>query len=220
MWAYKPRDFPHHKYPLLSIKNGSLPTAHLHRSQTPVAEELRGKERSFQPEGPVPLCSELLLTSAWDGTQCPANPCFYLELIGFGTGCPSGRLRLKMQFSIFIKKLGQISDLMLVFKPQKVWSYSDTGFQVSSLLVRDTSKIQSPLQIEGLGLDTLPLVFVWTSVQEQQKVVIFTLSSSWLFKEYQEIWRATPEIKLYSVKVNSHSLEDSHNHLFFANKLS
>lgn len=48
----------------------------------------------------------------------------------------------------------------------------------SRLAIRagDAPEIQSYLQLEGL--DTFPLVFVWTSVWEQQKVVIFALSSS------------------------------------------
>lgn len=88
------------------------------------------RKQSFQPEGPVPLGSKLPLTSACHRTRCPTNPCFYLQRLVFGTGCSSGRPRLKMQFSIFITTPGQISDLSWVFERRKAWSCSDTRLLV------------------------------------------------------------------------------------------
>lgn len=84
----------------------------------------------------------------------------------------------------------------------------------SRLAIRagDAPEIQSYLQLEGL--DTFPLVFVWTSVWEQQKVVIFALSSSWLFQEYQE--NKGTKVKHDFVKANSHSLVNADTYLIHA----
>lgn len=188
-------DFPNHKYPLLSKTNGSLPprTCARLKPQWPWS-----KQQSFQPEGPVLLGSALPLTSACHGTPRPANPCFHLQRLAFGTGCSSGRLRLKMQFSVFIKKLGQISELSfqtpesLELLRHRIWSRL-------VLRVGDTSEIQSCLQSEGLG--PFPLGFAWPSAQKQQKVAVFVLSSSWLFKKYQEVRRDAPEPEYCFLKV-------------------